>query len=123
MFKLTSLILGFLIVISAPTRSQSATLQNQSTPQRINPQLHVQKLIPIKKSLMLRTTVIDKTPADNQPEPSPAAKEAQPIKSVNQRDFDDRNRFGSNERPITILNNSPNANGLNSFGNFSNVNR
>ena len=123
MFKLTSSILGFLIIIAVPTRSSAAILQSQSTPQRINAQLHVQKFTPIKKSLMLRTTVINKTPTDSKPELSPATKEIQPMKSVNQRDFDDRNRFGSNERPITILDNSPTGNGLNSFGNFSNVNR
>jgi hypothetical protein len=60
MLKLTSSALGLLaIVVIAP--SSSAALQNQPSLQKIDRELHVQQLKPIRKPVMLRTIVGEKT--------------------------------------------------------------
>jgi hypothetical protein len=50
MLKLASLTCGLLSIVMVDPLCQAKTLQNHPTQQRINRELYVQKLVPIKKS-------------------------------------------------------------------------
>jgi hypothetical protein len=135
MLTLTALAFGFLNVVTlakpigtiiAPS-VQSTNSQDYQTQPGTNGKLYAEKLLPIKKSVKLGPTVTKGTsetvPLDRKVELSPENKEPQPVKSLSQREFEDRNWLRPNERPISIWDNSANGKGFNGFGNFHNFNR
>ncbi len=116
----------------APARSTHSQIEREArhqgdrTRSDVDGQLHAERLVPIKKLAKPVPTVkatSAKAPIDRKPEPSPANREPQPVKSQSQREFEDRSWLRPNERPINVWDNSRDGNSLNGFGNFHNVNR
>jgi hypothetical protein len=125
MFKLTSLAFGLFTLVTVAPSSQSsvgaATFQNRVTVPNIARNLSAQKLTPIKKSIPLGTTVIDRTvistPPVKKPKSSAEAKETQPISVECRREVEARPMFSSNERPVPNLNDPSNLGRSNNFPN------
>ena len=123
MLKIVSLTLVLTLTTIVP-HARSATFQTHIKPHRINSELHVQKLVPVKKSSSLRQTVILKTPvttsSNKKAKLSPENKENQRIKTACQREIETSSRFSSNERPLGLSQNPNQPNNFNAFSNFSN---
>lgn len=62
MLKLYSLTFGLLSTVMVAPICQGKTLQNHPTQQRINRELYVQKLVPIKKLFTSETSVTERAP-------------------------------------------------------------
>jgi hypothetical protein len=120
MFRFASLAIGLLTVVMIAPSSQATIFQNRPTLPSANGSLHAQKIAPMKKSAILGTTVIKKTPvkapSDRKIELSPEIKESQRIKGC-QRELNQTQRVGANERPVGFPDNSKTSNNFNSFHN------
>lgn len=127
MLKLAALAFGFLTVVTlakpigtiiAPS-VQSTNFQDYQTKPGTNGKLYAEKLLPIKKSVKLGPTVTKGTsetvPINRKVELSPENKDRQRIKTACQQEFEDRNRFGSNERSVGVFDNSSNSKNVNNF--------
>jgi hypothetical protein len=123
MFKLRSLTIGFLTLITIAPSSQAATFQTRLKLHQIDGELSAQKLVPLKKSSSLRTTVIFKTPIaapSNKKVDSSDNRENQRIKTACQREIEARQPFGAiSERPLSVGENPKNSNSSSNFSSFS----
>jgi hypothetical protein len=127
MLNLTSLAFAFGLVtlVTVAPSSQSpvgaATMQHRLTLPRIAGNLSAQKLAPIKRSIPLGTTVIDRTvvsaPPAKKSKSSPEVPDNQPMSLDCRRELDARPMFSSNERPVPNLNNPANLDRSNNFPN------
>jgi hypothetical protein len=124
MFKPAALALGLLTVLMVVSGSRSSAkaatiiVPTDRVQSRIQGNLYAEKLIPIKQSTSLRKTAIEGTSAQStnrQPVLSPEQQKSQRIKTACQQEYDDRNRFGSNERSVGIFDNSSNSKTVNNF--------
>ena len=118
MFKFVSLALGFLTVMTIAPSSRSTMVPTHRNQPSINGNLHAEKLVTIKRSTILRTS-IKKTFNDQKVELSASDKESQRIRTSCPGGFNNSNRFGSNERPVGF----PDSTSNNNAGNFNNANR
>jgi hypothetical protein len=90
MLKFTSSALGLLtIVIIAP--SSPAALQNQQSLPKIDRELHVQRLAPIKNSVRLRTIVGEKNTPTSKIE-VPRLNEVERQQEIDRRTYEDARR-------------------------------
>jgi hypothetical protein len=125
MLKFSALALGvFTVLIVAPSSQFAAgaskpTISSDPTQLKVQGNLQAEKLAPLKQSTSLKKMAIEgksvKSPT-RPPALSLEQQESQRIKTACQREFDDRHRFGSNERSIGILDNSSNAKTGSNFG-------
>jgi hypothetical protein len=128
MLKLASLTLGLLTMMLLVPSSQAATTQNQPPLLRINGAMYSQRLVPIRKSSKLKTTVILNAPVSapraNKFEISPADRSSQRQVEC-QREMNASQRIGATERPVGLSGRDRNSvdksNQLDLFPHFNNT--
>jgi hypothetical protein len=125
MFKPAALALGLLTVLMVVSGSRSfavvatTTVSTDQIPAKVWGNLHAEKLLPLKQSTSLKKTAIEGKSVKSPTRPPALSREQQEnqrIKTACQREFDDRYRFGSNERSVGILDNSSTTKTGSTFG-------